>query len=169
MAGRTTHRNAHIQRLGVPLLWDGRLGEKVEGATRVLCRGVAVLVDVAWQASFSSRIPNQKDTLDGVKGRTRGHVDHGVHRRCGTLRVALENDAMTGIVRHDTVDLADDLRGEGTPLSIRCMPSPLRPPSVLHRYPHSASRKTYSAQCRQGRRCCRLNHQRAGGTRLHSW
>lgn len=105
-AGRT-HVVADVQRLGHPVVRDRRPGA-VEDAVDVLGRVAALDVDVAGQSSLMARVSDQEDTLDGGRLGARD-LRQGIIRCFGALGVALEDEALGGVLGERGADLAEDL------------------------------------------------------------
>lgn len=101
-----TYVVADVESLGNPVLRDAaKSGRK---AVDVLGGGTAVGVNVASKTGTVFRVANEEDTLDRVEARS-SQLGQGVCGSSGTLRVALEEEALIGVGLQGGLDLADNV------------------------------------------------------------
>lgn len=101
-----TYVVANVESLGDPVLGDAT--KSVGKAVDVLSGGTAVGVNVASKTGTVFRVADEEDTLDGVEVRT-SQLGEGVGGSSGTLRVALEEEALAGVGLQGGLDLADNV------------------------------------------------------------
>lgn len=102
-----THEDTHIKRFANPLAWYA-CAEATRKTIHVLSRGTAVVVYIALQSTFVSRVTDEKNALDSIEG-SACESWHGVDSRLCSLRVALKDEALIGRGSQGAGDLIDDV------------------------------------------------------------
>jgi hypothetical protein len=103
-----TYVVANIESLGDPVVGDP--AKSVRETVDVLGGGATVGVDVAGKTGTVLRVADKENALHGREACT-GQLGESVDSSCGSLRVALKEEALVRVGLQSRLDLTNDVRG----------------------------------------------------------